>query len=137
MHKMLSRCPVCAGTLHVTEIACNSCNTKIQSEFEACRFCRLSPDQLQFVELFLRSRGNLTSIGDELDISYPTVTRRLEAILVALALPDDLNTARADPPPVPPPDKPDPRDIDRRQILEMLDKGEITAEEATRQLKDL
>src|SRR2546423_5179346 len=84
MNKMLPRCPVCAGDLHVTEVSCAHCGTKVRSEFEPCRFCRLSGEQLHFVELFLRSRGNLTSIGDELDMSYPTVTRRLEAIIAAL-----------------------------------------------------
>src|SRR2546423_11449736 len=84
MNKMLARCPVCAGNLHVTEVSCQHCGTNVRSEFEPCRFCRLSAEQLHFVELFLRSRGNLTSVGDDLDISYPTVTRRLEAIISAL-----------------------------------------------------
>src|SRR5206468_2783062 len=99
------RCPVCAGDLHVTEVSCARCGTKVQSEFEPCRFCRLSAEQLHFVELFLRSRGNLTSIGDDLDISYPTVTRRLEAIISALdggapargtSVPDDAASRETD-----------------------------------------
>jgi hypothetical protein len=128
---MLSRCPVCSGAVHVTEIACGECGTKVQSAFETCRFCRLSLEQLEFVELFLRNRGNLTSVGDDLDISYPTVTRRLDAVLAALH--------PSAPAPAAPVDEPEAgrRDEDRRLILEMLDRGEISADEATRQLQDL
>ena len=136
MNKMLARCPVCAGDLHVTEVSCQSCGTKVKSEFEPCRFCRLSGEQLHFVELFLRSRGNLTSLGEELDISYPTVTRRLEAIITAL---DGIGPAAAlrASEIVDREAETERRAAHRRTILEMLDRGEITADDATRQLSDL
>jgi len=128
---MLAKCPVCAGPLHVTELSCGACQTRVQSAFETCRFCRLSPEHLQFLEVFLRNRGNLSRVGEEMDISYPTVDKRLDAALTALGLIE----ANAAPPP--PERRPNGRDHDRRQILEMLDRGEITAEEATRRLKEL
>ena len=136
MNKMLARCPVCAGDLHVTEVSCGQCGTKVQSEFEPCRFCRLSVEQLHFVELLLRSRGNLTSVGDELDISYPTVTRRLEAIIAALEGGGSTRgSARADD--ASRESDSERRAANRRMILEMLDRGEITADDATRQLSEL
>jgi hypothetical protein len=93
------------------------------------------------VELFLRSRGNLSSVGEELDTSYPTVTRRLDAVLAALRIngaaghgrANGLATEQHEPPVQPAP----PDESERLQILEMLDRGEITAEEATRRLKEL
>jgi hypothetical protein len=146
MNKILSNCPVCAGQLHPTELGCNSCGTKIQSEFDSCRFCGLNQEQLQFVTMFLRNRGNITAVGDEMDISYPTVTRRLDAVLSALGLTSGglpaAPTMQAapvspPPPPMPSPEEQERRDAYRRRILEMLDQGDITAEEATKQLKDL
>jgi hypothetical protein len=143
MNKLLPRCPVCGGPVHVTEIGCESCGTHVTSDFEACRFCSLTQEQLQFVELFLRHRGNITSVGEALGISHPTVNRRLEAVIGSLngglAAPHAAPQAPSafdDPPPAPTP-VPDHRDAERAHILEMLDRGDISADEATRRLNDL
>lgn len=160
MNKLLSGCPVCQGRMHPSELACEGCGTTVRSEFESCRFCALTQEQLHFVTLFLRSRGNITAVGDELDISYPTVTRRLDAVLTALGIPPPGVVVQAvpaqpaapvvTPAPLPPP-APEPPAVDtaaaeaeasrqalqRLEILDKLDRGEITADEATRLLKDL
>src|SRR5688572_23100699 len=129
MNRALSGCPVCSTSLFVSELACSSCGTRVSGAFEACGFCRLSPEQMQFVQIFLSQRGNLSGVGGELGISYPTVAKRLDAVLSALNLTGD------------PSDRTDQTDHhiqhERLQILEQLDRGEITAEEATRRLKDL
>lgn len=131
MKKMLDRCPVCEGTMRITELSCAKCGAQVRAAFEPCRFCRLTLEQLQFVELFVRSRGNITTVGNDLGISYPTVSRRLDAVLSALGY-----TEETTPSPLPPRVRDD-KDLARRGILEMLDRGDITAEEATRKLKDL
>ena len=154
MNKLLPRCPVCGGSVHVTELGCETCGTHVRSNFDACRFCSLTQEQLQFVELFLRHRGNITSVGEALGISHPTVTRRLEAAIASLngapvpvppvAQPAPVAESPLFPPtpvsafaPPPAPAVPDHRDAERDLILEMLDRGEISAEEATRRLNDL
>ena len=130
MAKMLTGCPVCSGTLQPTELTCGTCRTRIQSVFEPCHFCRLSEDQLQFVALFLRNRGNITAMSEDLGISHPTVARRLDSILSAL-------TGGVNPPVEPTERDSDRRDCGRKEILEMLDRGDITAEEATKKLREL
>ena len=151
MAKPLSNCPVCTGALVTTELSCFDCNTKIQSQFESCSFCSLTPEQIQFVQMFLRNRGNISAVGDELDMSYPTVARRLEAIVAVLdrsAVPVQLPMGRpgiinnnspdifSPVVPLAPVENPQ-KDASRREILEMLDRGDITAEEATQRLRDL
>jgi|SRR5687767_4159051 len=127
MNRALSCCPVCSTSLYVSELACGSCGTRISGAFAGCGFCRLSLDQMQFVQIFLSQRGNLSGVGGELGISYPTVAKRLDAVLSVL----DLNGSNSEP-------QPDRQlEAERLQILEQLDRGEITAEEATRRLKDL
>jgi hypothetical protein len=133
MNRLLTRCPVCAGQTHVTEVACETCGTRVKSSFEPCPFCRLAPEQAQFVELFLRNRGNLSGLGDDLGISYPTVTKRLDAVLATLSLapaeagPTEEELARVR----------HEREMTRAEILDLLDRGEITADEATRRLQEL
>ena len=147
MAKSLSGCPVCNGVLHVSELSCTNCNTRIISQFDPCSFCALSAEQIQFVTLFLRNRGNISAVGDELDLSYPTVARRLDAIVTALdqklgkIVPDVSTRPEATTPILD--SKPESteqaevKNVNRREILDMLDRGEINAEEATKKLREL
>lgn len=86
MARILTRCPVCEGTLGVTELSCTRCRTRIHGSFDTCRFCRLAPDHLAFVEVFLRCEGNLSRVEKALSLSYPTLRNRLQAALSALGL---------------------------------------------------
>lgn len=120
----LGRCPVCDGVLDVTRLKCRNCETAIEGRFSTCKFCQLNVDQKNFVEIFVKNRGNIKEVEKELGISYPTVRNRLDAVIAALgyAVDDsqnDLEKAAAK----------------RKEIIESLAKGEITADDAVRQLK--
>jgi hypothetical protein len=54
MYLTPSKCPVCGDTLTVTRLSCPSCDTSIEGRFQFSRLERLSPEQLGFVELFVR-----------------------------------------------------------------------------------
>ena len=133
MNRILVSCPVCSGAVHVSELSCSACGTRVSGEFEASRFSRLSDEQVGFLELFLRSRGNISGVGTELGISYPTATKRLDAVLAALGLCDSQEA----PPTHVNEQKPDWRESERARIIDMLDRGEITADEATRRMSEL
>ncbi|HET6780888.1 MAG TPA: DUF2089 domain-containing protein [bacterium] len=117
------KCPVCGHDLEVVRLQCTSCGTSVEGHFELSRFSRLEPEQLAFLELFLKARGNLKDVERELGLSYPTVRNRLEAMLAALgfaAEPEGKTEAVRR----------------RREILDSLDAGKISAEEALRLLRD-
>ncbi|HEX8994459.1 MAG TPA: DUF2089 domain-containing protein [Ktedonobacterales bacterium] len=82
------------------------------------RLARLSDEQLEFVEVFLRCRGVIKNVEDMLGVSYPTVRGRLNAVLDTLGLSSDDDTAPAEQ-----------RRI-RREILADLSAGRISANEA-------
>jgi hypothetical protein len=121
-----TRCPICSSKLAVTQVACEACGVTIQGHFAPNRFSQLDEEQLQFLEVFLRNRGMLAGVERELGISYPTARNKLDALLLALGLTpattQDLNGHFAE---------------QRRQILDMLEQGAITAEEAARKLRTL
>lgn len=120
--RQIGRCPVCGGNLDVTRLNCPSCDTSIEGRFETCKFCQLPTEQRDFIETFIRCRGNIREVERELGISYPTVRNRLEAVIEALGYPvepreEETLTAR------------------RREILEALDRGEMTVDEVIKALK--
>ena len=118
-HTLLTRCPVCSENLTITKLQCNHCNTVIENEFELPRFNLLSKEQLQFVETFLICRGNIKEVEKELGISYPTVRGKLETIVQTLGN-----------------DNKDKTLMDEGKIVGMLERGEITPDEAIKMLKE-
>ncbi|MFZ5815745.1 MAG: DUF2089 domain-containing protein [Bacillota bacterium] len=126
--KMPSRCPVCTGELTVTRLRCRHCDTAIEGHFEVSKFSQLSKEHLEFVEIFLKSRGNIKEVERELGISYPTVRGRLDAVLEALGY-------RVEPTAVEETNRA--KQAKRKEILDQLNRGEITSEEAVKLLKNL
>lgn len=114
----VSRCPCCGGTLEVIQLLCPACETTISGRFPRCSFCHLSSDDLEFVRAFLKCRGSIKDVEQELGISYPTVRNRLDQVLRGLGL---ASTEGEDP---------------RSEILLALERGEISAQEATERLRN-
>ena len=124
-YKAPSRCPVCGHELTISSVACGHCQTKIEGKFTTCVFCKLPPEQLEFVEVFVKCRGNIKDVEKELGISYPTVRGRLESVIQALGYNPDRNA-------VPEKDQ----EERRQEILQAVESGEMTAQEAIKQLKE-
>jgi hypothetical protein len=106
-------------------LECDTCGTAVTGHYGASRFARLTPDQLTFLEAFLRARGNIRRVERELGISYPTVRSRLNAVLAALGIAvgteeDDEARARR-----------------RKEILDQLEAGSLAPEEAARLLRQI
>ena len=126
MRKVLERCPTCGGELTITGLHCRACHTRIESEYSPCRFCRLSQENLDFIEIFVKNRGNIREMERELEISYPTVRSRLNDVIKELGY--EVET-----------ESPDPAEMaeERRTILKRLNDGEISAAEATELINQL
>ena len=127
----LTQCPVCDSRLAITEMQCEECETTLRGDFVAaqCKFCALPEDRLKFLELFLRCRGNLRDVERSLGLSYPTVRARLDEVLTDLGYTETANGAAAGEPS----EEPD----RRREILEDLNAGRISAADAAKMLETL
>jgi hypothetical protein len=121
-YPLFGRCPVCGDELTVTRLECRRCDSALEGRFEMGSLGKLSADQLAFVELFIRCEGKLTRVGDELDVSYPTVRSRLNDVIRTLGYEVD-------------PDAHEDSIEQRRNILLDLSEGTITPEEAVTLLK--
>ena len=84
--KVLSHCPTCSEKLIVKTLSCSKCGLEVSNTFELSPFDYLSSEDASFLMSFLRSRGNLKTVQEELSISYPTAKKRLEQILSSLGL---------------------------------------------------
>jgi hypothetical protein len=126
VNKSLVKCPVCSEDLVVTRLYCVNCNTTIEGHFTAehTPFGHLSPEQMQFLLTFVRCEGRLNRMEEEMKLSYPTLRSRLNEIVRALGY----EPGKDDSPVQLSPEE-------RRAILEDLDKGTISWDEAQAKLR--
>jgi len=89
----------------------------IEGAFELPDLARLSADDQVFVTAFVRAHGSIKEMEQIFGISYPTVKSRLNRIASAL------HFVETNPTP------------SRAEVVERLKRGEITAEEAIRELE--
>lgn len=121
-HPLIGKCPVCGDQLEAVRLQCRHCATAIEGRFTLGGLARLDPEQVRFVETFLRVRGNLKEMERELGVSYPTVRARLDAVLQAMGY--AVEAARAEE-----------SAERRREVLDQLQAGQITVDEAVRLLR--
>ena len=123
MKPSLNKCPVCEGDLVVMRLHCPTCDTTIEGRFENNALPGLTVEQLDFVETFVRCEEKINRMEDELGLSYPTIRNRLHEIIRAMGY----EPGKEDTPDIP--------DELRHTVLEDLDSGKISAEDAMRMLK--
>jgi hypothetical protein len=91
----------------------------IEGKFEPPDLARLPSEDQVFVAAFIRSHGSIKEMERVFGISYPTVKSRLNRISQNL---DFIDTDPAPP---------------RSEILESLERGEITVEQAISEMEDV
>ncbi|HNS39279.1 MAG: DUF2089 domain-containing protein [Anaerolineae bacterium] len=125
MNPVIGQCPICGGNLHVTRLNCRNCDTTIEGHFTLGRLYQLSPEQLDFVEIFLRCEGKINRVEQEIGLSYPAVRARLTDVIRTLGyeVGDSAPAATGL------------SEETRQSILNELQAGALTAEEALQLLR--
>lgn len=121
--------PITKESLTITELTNESGSIRITGRFEIPRYAKLDAEMTQFLEVFLRCRGILSSVEKEMGISYPTVRGRLDQLLTALELSPIREAGRGG-------SNGKGRE-ERERVLSKLESGEITADEAKSRLQEL
>jgi hypothetical protein len=116
MYPVIGKCPVCGEPMIVSRLYCRACDSSLEGHFTLGRFYQLTPEQIAFVETFIRCEGKLTRVQQELGMSYPTARSRLTDVIQALGYEVEESTKLST--------------EERNTILEQLAKGEISSQEA-------
>ncbi len=105
------------GACHICRVEMVDSDIPIEGEFELPPLAQLSYNDQVFIAMFVRAHGSIKQMEQIFDISYPTVKARLKKIADQLAFVD----VTAGPP--------------SDQILDQLENGEISADEALERIK--
>ena len=104
-------CPDCQRPMKLTRATCPECEIDLEGKFEVSPLGQLPEEDQVFIMAFLRHHGSIRKMEESFEISYPTVKNRLRNIV------DKLDRVFAGPSP-------------NSVILEQLNRGEITVDEA-------
>jgi len=123
MHTIGGRCPICGEGMYLERLRCPSCGTGMEGAFSLSPLFQLNTEQIHFVELLVKHQGNIQRVAEEMGIAYRTARNRMNEIATALgyALPKE-------PRPRPTPER-------RQEILEGVQAGRITTEDAVNLLR--
>ena len=120
MAHVIHKCPACGASDFIAErFRCTACGTAIEGQFSTSKLGSLPAEHQEFIEVFIRCRGNIKDVERILGISYPTVRGRLDRAIHALGYESE------------------DRDTQRTKILQSLDSQEISPEEALKALKEM
>ncbi len=128
-YPVMSECPVCQHDLEVTKLSCGNCGTEIQGNYTLSKFNYLNAEKLYFIEIFVKNRGNIKAIEKEMGYSYPTIKKMLDEVITELGYKVDGKDEEAE-------ESTEPKES-RIEILNKIDSGEITVEEASKLLAKL
>ncbi len=117
---MPTSCPVTGEPLLVTRLESESGGVAIEGRFYPNEFALLPEEQLEFLRIFVKVRGNLKEVERVLGLSYPTVRGRFEKLLLTIGYEVAEDNSE-----------------ERLQVLDQLDRGELSAEEAAKRLQAL
>ena len=118
MHPLITRDPVSGEELIVTRLECPESGITIEGRFSLGWIGRLTREQLDFVELMVKYRGNIQKLAAEMNIAYNTARNRLDDIVTALGGTPEYDGR-----------------VDRRTVLDKLAAKEISVEEAMKLLR--
>jgi hypothetical protein len=110
----------------VTRLECRACGTDIGGQFSLGRLARLSPEDVDFIEMFIKNRGNAYKVGEELGLAYSAVRARLTDVIRSMGY--EPGAEPKDEAPIVPPER-------RKAILDDLARGRITSDLAIRLLQ--
>ena len=101
----------------ITRVRLTDNGVSLEGEFELPPMARLSFEDQVFVAEFIRAHGSIKHMELAFGVSYPTIKNRLNAIAGKLELVQVQKDGNA------------------RHVLDMLERGEIDADEAAERLK--
>ncbi|MBF0430333.1 MAG: DUF2089 family protein [Fibrobacteria bacterium] len=107
------------GPIQIERVRCKSSGFAVEGPFSTPAIFQLNEEQLHLVEALVMHGGNLKKVAEEIDISYPTLKNRLDAVANILKRESEFLKSK------------------RISILDAIEKGEVSADEGADLLEAL
>lgn len=115
----MKECAICRGSVEIERVRCGSCGMAYEGRIAQTRLARLGPEDQHLVEQIVFASCNLKDVAQALQISYPTLRKRLDSLIGALSVLRTDDEAAAD------------------KLLTQVEAGTLAAEEAARRIREM
>lgn len=90
-NELLGFCPICKEKLTASRLTCHHCGVEFTGDFALSRFHYLTEKELLFIEMYLKCKGNLKELQQNLKISYPNAKKQFYQVLLSLGFSEEVN----------------------------------------------
>jgi len=104
--------------METVAMRCGHCDVEVRGQFRGTQFARLSSDDQAFLERYLLAGFSIKALAEQSDMGYTAIRTRLDRLIA------DYRSLKSN-------------EDARLRILESIEKGEMTPEEAVRAMEDL
>jgi len=115
----LTCCPICEETLQITSLSCPACQMEYGGTFYFPRLARLTVEERKLAEALILHGGSLKEMAAALEISYPTLKKRLSELTESLQIKQREDEAYIE------------------QIFSDIEAGKINAKEGIRIIREI
>lgn len=107
------------GPIKIEKVRCLTTGVAIEGPFATPAFLKLNEEQMFLVESLILHSGNLKKVAEDVGISYPTLKNRLDDIITIVKQESETMKKK------------------RQDILDLIEKGDITPEQGATLLQAL
>jgi len=115
----MTRCMICGKDLEIELLRCPSCKSAFRGRFFFSRLARLGKEEQTLAEALILHGGNLKEMAHTLQMSYPTLKKRLNELAASLEEKRSQDQARID------------------AILDAMERGEMPTEEGIKLIREI
>ena len=115
----MTKCFICGNFLTVSALHCEHCDTSVQGSFGVPRLARLTKEEQSLSESLIMHGGNLKEMALALEISYPTLKKKLHALATALEQEKEKDEQQI------------------RETLEAMERGDVKTEVGIKTIRDI
>ena len=115
----MTKCPICKNDIVVISLRCNACGVSYRGAFVTPRLARLTREEMVLTEALVLHGGNLKGMAEDINVSYPTLKKRLKELSNSLAQKKQQDEVRIE------------------EILKEIELGKTGAEEGIRLIREL
>ncbi len=117
---MIKECPLCVGRkMRLTRLSCECGKLSLDGDVHQQPLARLAAEDMLLAEELIVCGGNLKTLAEHLGITYPTLRKRLDALIERLKLERAQDTERIE------------------ATLSRMEKGELDAEEGIKNIREI
>jgi hypothetical protein len=115
----MRKCLNCSTDLEITRTRCGGCGLSYEGSFALPRLARLDTASYQLAERIILAAGNLKQVAEALEVSYPTLRKRVDGLIAELGRLEAEDQAHG------------------QALLDDVEAGRRSAEEAGRLVKEM